>query len=42
MNGVIGLFEMEIDIQGNLSVTEWQWQGEIGDVGPAAASPPIL
>jgi hypothetical protein len=27
MNGVIGLFEMEIDIQGNLSVTEWQWEG---------------
>ena len=43
MNGVIGLFEMEIDIQGNLSVTEWQWEGEIGDVGAAAAaSPPIL
>jgi hypothetical protein len=41
MNGVIGLFEMEIDIQGNLSVTEWQWEGEIGDAG-AAASPPIL
>ncbi|HYZ94285.1 MAG TPA: hypothetical protein VE566_00850 [Nitrososphaeraceae archaeon] len=41
MNGVIGLFEMEIDMQGNLSVTEWQWEGEIGDVG-AAASPPIL
>lgn len=41
MNGVIGLFEMEIDIQGNLSVTEWQWEGEIGDAGPAA-SPPIV
>ncbi|HEU4445285.1 MAG TPA: hypothetical protein VFR94_11480 [Nitrososphaeraceae archaeon] len=40
MNGVIGLFEMEIDIQGNLSVTEWQWEGEFGDV--AATSPPIL
>jgi hypothetical protein len=40
MNGVIGLFEMEIDIQGNLSVTEWQWEGEIADVG-AALSPPI-
>jgi hypothetical protein len=41
MNGVIGLFEMEIDIQGNLSVTEWQWEGEIGDT-VAAASPPIV
>ena len=41
MNGVIGLFEMEIDIEGNLSVTEWQWEGETGDVG-AAASPPIM
>ena len=40
MNGVIGLFEMEIGIQGNLSVTEWQWEGEIGDA--AASSPPIL
>jgi hypothetical protein len=29
MNGVIGLFEMEIDIQGNLSVTEWEWEGEL-------------
>ena len=36
MNGVIGLFEMEIDIQGNLSVTEWQWEGEIADVGAAS------
>jgi hypothetical protein len=26
MNGVIGLFEMEIDSQGNLSVTEWEWE----------------
>ena len=26
MNGVIGLFEMEIDSQGNLTVTEWQWE----------------
>ena len=26
MNGVIGLFEMQIDRQGNLSVTEWQWE----------------
>ena len=44
MNGVIGLFEMEIDSQGNLSVTEWEWEeGEIGDVGSAtAASPPIV
>jgi hypothetical protein len=41
MNGVIGLFEMEIDIQGNLSVTEWQWEGEIGDA-VAAASHPIV
>jgi hypothetical protein len=41
MNGMIGLFEMEIDIQGNLSVTEWQWEGEIGDA-VAAASPPIV
>jgi len=40
MNGVIGLFEMEIDIQGNLSVTEWEWEGETDDVGAAAASPP--
>ena len=40
MSGAIGLFEMEIDIQGNLSVTEWQWEGEFGDV--AATSPPIL
>ena len=28
MNGVIGLFEMEIDSQGNLSVTEWEWEEE--------------
>lgn len=28
MNGVIGLFEMEIDSQGNLSVTEWEWEQE--------------
>jgi hypothetical protein len=27
MNGVIGLFEMQIDRQGNLSVTEWEWEG---------------
>jgi hypothetical protein len=40
MNGVIGLFEMEIDRQGNLSVREWEWKGEIGNVG--AASPPIV
>jgi hypothetical protein len=26
MNGVIGLFEMEIDRQGNLAVTEWEWE----------------
>jgi hypothetical protein len=26
MNGVIGLFEMQIDMQGSLSVTEWQWE----------------
>jgi hypothetical protein len=26
MNGVIGLFEMEIDRQGNLSVREWEWE----------------
>jgi hypothetical protein len=26
MNGVIGLFEMQIDRQGNLSVTEWEWE----------------
>jgi hypothetical protein len=38
MNGVIGLFEMEIDRQGNLSVREWEWEGEIGDVGAAAAA----
>jgi hypothetical protein len=40
MNGVIGLFEMEIDRQGNLSVTEWEWEGETGSLG--AASPPIV
>jgi hypothetical protein len=40
MNGVIGLFEMEIDRQGNLAVTEWEWEGEIGDVG--ADAPPIV
>jgi hypothetical protein len=28
MNGMIGLFEMEIDSQGNLSVTEWEWEEE--------------
>jgi hypothetical protein len=40
MNGVIGLFEMEIDRQGNLSVTEWEWEeGEIGDVSTAASAP---
>jgi hypothetical protein len=39
MNGVIGLFEMQIDRQGNLSVREWEWEGEIGDVG---AAPPIV
>lgn len=26
MNGVIGLFEMKIDRQGNLSVREWEWK----------------
>ena len=26
MNGVIGLFEMQIDRQGNLAVTEWEWE----------------
>jgi hypothetical protein len=26
MNGVIGLFEMQIDRQGNLSVREWEWE----------------
>jgi hypothetical protein len=26
MNGVIGLFEMQIDSQGKLSVTEWEWE----------------
>lgn len=26
MNGVIGLFEMQIDSQGRLSVTEWEWE----------------
>jgi hypothetical protein len=26
MNSVIGLFEMQIDRQGNLSVTEWEWE----------------
>ena len=26
MNGVIGLFEMEIHRQGNISVTEWEWE----------------
>jgi hypothetical protein len=41
MNGVIGLFEMEIDRQGNLSVREWEWEGEIGDVS-AAPPPPIV
>jgi hypothetical protein len=40
MNGVIGLFEMEIDRQGNLSVTEWEWEGETGNLG--AASPSIM
>jgi hypothetical protein len=40
MNGVIGLFEMKIDSQGNLSVREWEWESEIGDVG--AAPPPIV
>jgi hypothetical protein len=40
MNGVIGLFEMEIDRHGNLSVREWEWEGGIGDVGGDA--PPIL
>ncbi|WP_172602143.1 hypothetical protein [Candidatus Nitrosocosmicus franklandus] len=25
LNGVIGLFNMEIDSRGNLSVTEWKW-----------------
>jgi len=39
MNGVIGLFEMEIDRQGNLSVTEWEWEGENGNIGGGAASP---
>jgi hypothetical protein len=43
MNGVIGLFEMEIDRQGNLSVREWEWEGETGDVGAtASSSPPIV
>lgn len=27
MDGVIGLFEMEIDKLGNLVVTEWKWDG---------------
>ncbi len=26
MNGVIGLFKMEIDRQGNVSVREWEWE----------------
>jgi hypothetical protein len=37
MNGVIGLFEMKIDRQGNLSVTEWEWESEIGNVAGAAS-----
>jgi hypothetical protein len=41
MNGVIGLFEMEIDRQGNLSVTEWEWEGKIGAIG-GAPLPPIV
>ena len=40
MNGVIGLFEMQIDRHGNLSVREWEWEGGIGDVGGDAS--PIL
>jgi len=31
---------MEIDRQGNLSVTEWQWEGENGNIGGAAS--PIM
>ncbi len=42
MNGVIGLFEMEIDRQGNLSVTEWEWESGIGDVAGVASLPPIV
>jgi hypothetical protein len=42
MNGIIGLFEMQIDRQGNLSVREWEWEGEIDDVGAAAAAPTIV
>ena len=37
MNGVIGLFEMQIDRHGNLSVREWEWEGGIGDVGGDAS-----
>jgi hypothetical protein len=31
MNGVIGLFEFQLDRQGNLSVTEWEWESGIGN-----------
>ena len=36
MNGMIGLFEFQLDREGNLSVREWEWESGIGNnVGAA-------
>jgi hypothetical protein len=39
MNGMIGLFEFQLDREGNLSVREWEWESGIGNVG---AAPPMM
>ena len=33
MNGMIAVFEFQIDREGNLSVREWEWESGIGNVG---------
>jgi len=43
MNGVIGLFEFQLDREGNLSVIEWEWESGIGnnaDIVPSQQESP--
>lgn len=40
MNGMIGLFEFQLDGEGNLSVREWEWESGIGN--NVGAAPPMM
>jgi hypothetical protein len=39
MNGMIAVFEFQIDTEGKLSVREWEWKIGIDNVGVA---PPVM